>query len=368
MISFGPTEEQELVRDTVREFAATEMTEAARAADEAGAVPDGFLETIWELGLVNGAIPEEQGGAGLERSPVTNAILLEELAAGDAGLAVAAMAPGAFIQAILDLGTDEQKSQYLPLFVSSTPHAAAVALHDHTFTFDASSLRTVAEPKGDDFQLSGAKRLVPLGDRASHFLVVARAGAKEGIDGIDAFVVERDAPGLTISDEQTMGLRAVPFSRIELDRVEVPASARLGGDAGLDPRRLLSSLRAATGALCVGLSRAVMDSAIPYARERVAFGQPIAQKQAIAFRLAEMRMEVDAMRWMVWKSASQLEHGLDATRSTQLAQTYTARETMKIADNGLQIFGGHGYIRDYPLEMWYRNARTLTVLEAVAGL
>ena len=368
MISFGLTEEQELLRDTVREFAAREMRELGRPADEAGEVPGEFLEKVWELGLANFAIPEELGGGGLDRSPVTTAVVLEELAFGDAGLAVAATAPSLFVNAILDLGTEEQQHAYLPLFTSSSPHAAALALHEQSVTFDVAHTKTLAEPKGDDFRLSGTKRLVPLGDRASHFLVVARTGAREGLDDLEAFIVPRDAARLSIEADKTMGLRAVPFGRLVLDGVLVPKDARLGGEAGIDARRLVSTARAGTVALAVGQSRAMLEAAAPYAKQRVAFGQPIAQKQVIAFMLAEMQIEVNAMRWMLWKAASELESGAHATKSTQLAQTYAVREAMKIADNGLQVYGGHGYIRDYPVEMWYRNARTLTVLESVAAL
>jgi alkylation response protein AidB-like acyl-CoA dehydrogenase len=368
MISFAPTEEQELVRETVRAFAREELRERARPADEAGAIPDGLLEKAWELGLVNGAIPESLGGGGLGRSPITSALVLEELGFGDVGLAVALAAPSLFANAVLDFGTEAQQRELLPQLCGSKPHAASVALHEPQPAFDASGLRTVAEPKGDGFRLSGAKRLVPLGDRASHFLVLAR-DARTGLDGVGAFVVPRGARGLAIAPEKTLGLRAAPFSRLSLEGVEVPAAARLGGERGIDARRLLASFRLGTAALALGLSRGVLELATPYARERVAFGEPIARKQAIAFMLAEMQIEVNAMRWMIWKGASLLEQGhADAPKAAQLAQTYVAREAMKIADNGLQIYGGHGYIREYPLEMWYRNARTLTVLETVAAL
>ncbi len=368
MISFGPTEEQELVRDTVRAFALSELRDRARRADEAGVVPEEVLERAWELGLVNGAIPDSLGGGGLSRSPVTSALVLEELGFGDVGLGTAIAAPSLFVNALLDFGTEAQQREYLPLFTTSRPAFASLALHEPRYAFDASDVRTHAEPKGGSFRLDGAKRLVALGDRASHFLVIARSGARDGVDGLEAFVVPRDARGLQIHAEHTMGLRALPFSRLELQGVEVPAAARLGGEAGISAKRLLSLCRAATGALCVGLSRAVLELAIPYAKERIAFGQPIAQKQAIAFMLAEMQIEVNAMRFLVWKAASRLEQGEDATRETQVAQTYVVRETMRIADNGLQIYGGHGYIREYPVELWYRNARTLTVLESVAAL
>jgi alkylation response protein AidB-like acyl-CoA dehydrogenase len=230
--------------------------------------------------------------------------------------------------------------------------------------FDVLNLRTKAEPKGDGFVLSGQKSLVPLGDRASHFLVLAHNTAQEGFAGIEAFIVPRDAKGLTIGEvEKNLGLKALPTVGLTLDRVEVGAADRLGGEKGFDARRLVAASRTALGAVLVGLSRAVMEYAIPYAKDREAFGEAIAKKQAIAFMLSDMRIEVDAMRWMVWKAASQLEHGLDATRASHLARVYCAREAMKIADNGVQVLGGHGFIREHPVEMWYRNARTLGVLE-----
>ena len=370
MISFGPTEEQELIQQTVSEFAQNEMREIARECDEQSGLPDDFLEKTWELGLVNSAIPEELGGGGLGRSPVTTALVLEELAWGCASLACAAMAPTGFLHPLLDFGTEEQKQEYLPLFTGTSFHAASLALAENQFSFDLAHLRTVAEPKGDSFVLSGIKRMVPLGDRASHFLVLARSTAREGLAGVEAFIVPRDAKGLTIADEseKTLGLRSLPMSRVELERVEVPSAQRLGGEQGCDGVRIFNAARLASLAVGVGISRGMMETCIPYAKERQAFGQAIAQKQTIAFWLADMKIECNSMRWLLWKAASYLEHGLDASKQTALAHVYAQREVMKIADNGLQVFGGHGYIRDYPVEMWYRNARTITVLDTVASL
>jgi alkylation response protein AidB-like acyl-CoA dehydrogenase len=218
--------------------------------------------------------------------------------------------------------------------------------------------------------LSGTKSCVPLADRASHFLVVARnrSAAAEGLAALDAFVVPREAAGLAIAPEKNLGLRALPTGTLTLDRVEVAAADRLGGEAGCDVQRLLNASRAASAALLVGLSCAVMDYAIPYAKERKAFGEFIAQKQAIAFMLSSMRVETDAMRWLTWKAASLQERGQDTTRAAQLARSYAAEQAMKIADDGLQVLGGHGFIREHLVELWYRSARTLSVLEGAATL
>jgi alkylation response protein AidB-like acyl-CoA dehydrogenase len=366
VISFKPTEEQDVAREAMHEFARDAMRPIARECDEASKIPEDFLARSWELGLVNTQLPEEFGGGGESRSPVTNALVLEELAWGDASLAVAAVAPAGFAFAIADQGTPAQKAELLPLFCGESYHAAALAVAEPGPTFEAAVPRTVAEPKGEGFVLSGAKCLVPVGDRASHFLVVARS---EAAGGLDAFIVPRGADGLhVVAPEKNLGLRAVSTATLELERVEVSAAARLGGASGCDVSRLLDHSRAALAAIMVGLSRAVLEYAVPYAKDRHAFGQAIAQKQAIAFRLADMHIETECARWLTWRAASQLEQRLDARRAAHHARAYAAEKCMWIADEGVQVLGGHGFIREHPVEMWFRNARTLGVLEGTVSI
>jgi alkylation response protein AidB-like acyl-CoA dehydrogenase len=371
MIAFGPSEEQDLIRNTLREFAAQVVRPAARAADEASELPAGFLAQAWELGLTATQLPSAVGGGGEPRSPVTNALVLEELAHGDPALALAAAAPSAFAFAIADLGSAEQQQRLLPTYCGNAYATGAIAWVEPSPVFDPLALTTVAEAKGDKFVLSGKKRCVVMGDRADQFLVLARnaQASANGFDALDAFIVPRGAAGLTVGErEKWVGLRALPATALTLDRVELPAASRLGGERGCDVRRLLGSGRAASAALLTGLARAVMEYAIPYAKDRHAFGEAIAQKQAIAFNLADMRIETDAMRWLVWRAASALEHGRDATREAAQAFGYAATGAMKIADDGVQTLGGHGFIREHPVELWYRHARTLSVLDSVAAL
>jgi alkylation response protein AidB-like acyl-CoA dehydrogenase len=364
VISFGMTEEQELVRDTLHEFAAEVLRPIARDCDENASIPDDFFSSIWELGLTSTQIPESFGGGGESRSPVTNAIVLEELGHGDAALAIAAVAPSQFANALVDHGTDEQKQKYLPLFCGAEFHTAALAIAEPSPVSNPLAPRTIAEQKGDGFVLSGAKSFVVLGDRASHFLVVARNGER-----LDAFIVDRSADGLTISEpELNLGMRGLVTTSLELERVEVGPADRLGGADGADVAAIINSSRAALCAVLVGQSRAVLDYCVPYSKDRVAFDEPISKKQSIAFRLAEMHIEIEAMRNLTWQAASFLEHGLDATREARLARTYTAEKAMWIADNGVQVLGGHGFIREHPVELWFRNARTLGVLEGAAAL
>ena len=365
MISFELNEEQSMIRESLRAFAAEVLAPGARAIDEAGEMPDAIIKQGWDFGLIAASIPEEYGGGGGERSCMTNAVALEALGGGCASQAVAIMAPGQFVGALLDFGTAEQKAEHLPRFAGTEPVAAAMAVQESQFGFAADAQRTTATRKGNGWVLNGEKRLIPLGDRAETFLVLAREDGGEGLGAVGAFLVSRDTAGLTVATENgTQGLKPVPKGQIKLNNVELPGSARLGGDAGIDAARLISQARVGAAAVAVGLSRQATDFAIPYAKERVAFGEALGKKQSIAFMLADMHIECETMRWMVWKAASLLEHNdPGAAKASVLAQDYVRRKAVKIADDALQIFGGHGFIRDLPLEMWLRNARTLTVLD-----
>lgn len=368
MISFGLSEEQEIAREAMRDFAKDMIRPPARDCDEESAVADDFLQEMWQLGLTSTQIPEQFGGGGEGNSQLMNVIMLEELAHGDVSLALAALSPSLFVNPIVEQGTDEQKAAYLPAFCGESFQAGSLALIEPGPIFDPYELRTKATKQSDTYALNGEKSFVPLADKANHFLVAAALDDDNG-GGRGAFIVPRDAAGISISKvERSLGLNAFATYGVKLEGVEVPSSARLGGDDGGDIDRLVNLSRTALAALMVGLSRAVFEYAVPYAKDRVAFGEPIAQKQAIAFMLSDMRVEIDSMRWLVWKAASELEKGLNVTRSAHQARSYAAEQSMKIADNGVQVLGGHGFIRDHPVEMWYRNARTLGVLEGTAAI
>jgi alkylation response protein AidB-like acyl-CoA dehydrogenase len=189
-------------------------------------------------------------------------------------------------------------------------------------------------------------------------------------DGMpDAFIVDRNSKGVAIGEKKpNIGLRALEMATVTFNDVELSASARLGESAGCDVQRIIDSARTALSAIMTGTSRAVMEFVMPYLKERVVHGDALAKKQTIAFRLADMRIETDAMRWMTWKAASILEKGGDATRQAQLAYTYTGEQAMWIADEGVQMLGGHGFLRDNPVEMWYRDTRTVSMLEGAIGV
>ena len=365
MISFQLTDEQAMIRDSLKGFAAEVLAPAARAIDEAGDVPASVIKAGWDFGLLAASVPEAYGGGGADRSCMTNAVALEALGGGCASQGAAIMAPGQFVGALLDFGTEEQKAEHLPQFAGETPVACSLAIQEGQFGFAAENQRTTAVRKGNGWILNGEKRLVPLGAQASHFLVLARDPEGSGFGAVSAFIVPRATEGLTVAEEAgTQGLKPLPKARLTLKDLALPGSARLGGEAGIDAQRLVSQARVGAAALVLGLARQATDFAIPYARERVAFGEAIGKKQSIAFMLADMHIECETMRWMVWKAASLLEHNdPGAAKAAALAQDYVRRKAVKIADDALQIFGGHGFIRDLPLEMWLRNARSLTVLD-----
>jgi alkylation response protein AidB-like acyl-CoA dehydrogenase len=361
MINFQPSEEQELLRQTLAGFARDVVRAQAREADEKEVVPGPVVAKSWELGLVQDAIPESLGGFGSPRSAVGGTFILEELAYGSLGIALHLVAPRLFTIPLLVAGTEAQRAAWLKGFAADKFVPATAAFTEPRWGFDPTALATTAEKAADGWVLRGEKCAVPLASTAEAILVYATAS-----DGLAAFVVERGTAGLTISErEKNMGLRALDLFTVTLENVKVPAANRLGGD-GADLQPLIDAQRVASAALAVGVGRAAFDYARDYAKERTAFGVPIATKQAIAFMLSNMAIEVDAMRLLAWEAAWRLDQGLPATREAYLAKQYAADAVLKIADNAVQVLGGHGYIRDHLVELFLRDARAFATLDGLA--
>jgi alkylation response protein AidB-like acyl-CoA dehydrogenase len=225
---------------------------------------------------------------------------------------------------------------------------------------------TTARREGGQYVLNGAKCYVPLAQAAEEILVYARLG-DGGCENVGGFLIPRGTPGLHIGErEKNMGLKGIETHELVLEECRVPASNRLGGERGCDFSRILNQCRVALAALAVGVARAAFEYARDYAKQRRAFGVPIAQKQSIAFMLAEMAIEIDATRLLTWEAAWKLDRGEEATREAVLAKQYAANMALRVTDNAVQILGGHGYIRDHPVEMWLRNARGFAVFEGLA--
>ncbi len=367
MISFDLSEEQRMIRDTIVAFAADEIRPAARPADESGVIAPGLIAKAWELGLVRGAIPENFGGYGDARSAVTGAIVAEELAFGDLAFAIHALAPRLLAFPVLEFGTDAQRTLILKGYVGDNYTAGAAALMEPRFDFDTSALDTIARPDGAGFILNGAKCCVPLAAETDAILIFAARDRDAGFAGVDAYIVPRGTSGLTFSErEKNMGLKALATYEVKLENCRVGGEARLGGANGINFTRIVGQSRVATAAMAVGVAHAAFEYAKDYAKERRAFGVPIATKQAIAFMLAEMAIEIDATRLLVWEAAAALDRGHDALTESYQARNYAAQSSLMVTDNAVQILGGHGYIREHPVEMFLRNARGFAMLEGIA--
>ena len=359
MIDFEPSEEQALIVETVREFAKSELRPLSRECDESGKVPSELLARAHELGLVANGLPEDVGGGGA-RSAVTGALIAEELAWGDLSLALAILAPSLLGFAVADFGSAEQKTALLPELVTNASCPGTLALLEPRFDFDPYRPRTTARRDGASWVLDGAKCLVPWPDGVRNVAVLATAS-----DSLAGFVVPVDAAGLKTARGSYLGLRALPLAELELTGVRVPAEARLGGASGGDLRSLIARGRVGLAALGVGVARAAFELARDYAKERQAFGAPIATKQAIAFKLADMAIEIDGARLLVWEAAAALDAGRDVTREAALAIHQVRRVALEVADGAVQVFGGHGYVREYLPELLLRNARGFSCFEAL---
>lgn len=360
MYSFEPTEEQRMLIDAARRYATNDLRPAAHDADESGELPEALIHKGWDLGLLQASIPEAYGGFG-ERSAVTGVLAAEELGWGDIAGALAVMAPAAYALAILVAGSEKQKKQLLPPIVEAEWKPYATAFVEPHYDFDPNAMRTTATRDGSAYLLRGEKAFVPFADVAKSFVVYAALD-----DKTQGFIVPAGTEGLRLGErEKLLGLGALPTFRLTLDGVRLDPEARLGGEAGHDFAPILAAMQVAVAALAIGMSRGAYEYALAYAKERQAFGVPIAQKQAIAFMLAEMTTEIEAIRLLVWEAAWMIDKGMDASKAAYLALTGAADATMMVTDRAVQILGGHGYIREHPVERWMRNGRGIPVF---AGL
>jgi alkylation response protein AidB-like acyl-CoA dehydrogenase len=365
LFDLTPTDEQQLLRDSIGEFALRQVRRAAAGADDATATPPALLAQANELGLTMIGVPEELGGVVTERSATTAVLIAEALARGDMGIAAACLAPAAVSTAIALWGDADQQSRYLLPFVSDDAPAAALALMESRPLFDPLSPATQAIKSPDGgYVLDGAKALVPRAADAELFVIGARLGDR----GPALFIVEPGTEGLSVTPEPGMGVRAAATGRLELAGVRLPASALLGGGAGgpdsaVAYRDCVALARLAWCALAVGTGQAVLDYVTAYVSERRAFGEPLANRQAVAFAVANIAIELDGLRLVTYRAAAQADRGLEFHREVALARRLCAEHATAIGSDGVQLLGGHGYVKEHPVERWYRDLRATGMLE-----
>lgn len=353
-----PGEDEQMVVDLVSEFATEVLRPAASEANESCRAPEALLTSSQEIGLPILGVPEELGGISEERSAMTGTLVAEALAVGDMGLAVAALAPGSVATALSLWGTEAQQATYLPEFTGDDVPAAVLALNESRVLFDVLAPETTATRSSDGFVLQGVKTLVPRGAEAELLLIGADLDGKNVL-----FLVESGTPGVLVEGDPAMGLRAASLARITLNDVEVPADAILGATDGSTYLEAVQLSRLAWCALAVGTGQAVLDYVGAYVNERHAFGEPISHRQSVAFMVADIAIELQAMRLVTYRAASRAAQGKDFSREVALARTICGEKGMKIGLDGVQLLGGHGFVKEHPVERWYRDLRAVSILE-----
>jgi len=357
-----PDEDQKMILETVEEFAEEILRPAARDADDAASYPPDLIAKAAELGITAINIPEDFDGIAAHRSTVTNALVAEALAYGDMGLALPILAPGGVASALTHWGSADQQATYLKEFAGDNVPQACVAIAEPHALFDPTALKTTAVRTPSGYRLNGVKSLVPTAADAELFIVGAQLSGKPAL-----FIVESSTQGVSVKADPGMGIRAAALGRVELDNVAVPLSARLGEDNATDAdySEAIALARLGWAALAVGASHAVLDHVVPYIKERQAFGEPIAHRQAVAFMTANIAIELDGLRLITWRGASRAEQGLPFAREAALAKRLGTDKGMQIGLDGVQLLGGHGYTKEHPVERWYRDLRAIGVAEGI---
>ncbi|HET7826869.1 MAG TPA: acyl-CoA dehydrogenase family protein [Anaeromyxobacter sp.] len=366
MIGFALTDEQKALQDTARRFARAEIAPVAAALDREERFPREICAKAFELGLLNLAIPAELGGPGL--SHVEQVLVEEEIAAGCVAVATTFVANDLANLPIVLGGNEEQKERLLRPFTERL-RFASFCLTEPGAGSDVSALATRARREGDGYVLEGTKCFITNGGVADQLTVFATVDPKLGRRGISCFVVEGRPSGLSVAKkEEKMGQRASETVMLHLDGVRVPARNRIGaeGEGFAIAMSTLDHSRPLTAIFAVGLARAALEHALAYARDRRQFGKPIADLQAIQFMLADMASEVEAARLLAWKAAWLLDAGERNTLVSSHAKRFAADMAMKVTTDAVQIFGGYGYTKDYPVEKLMRDAKLLQIYEGTS--
>jgi hypothetical protein len=368
-MDFSLNEEQQMFRDMFRSFAQKEIAKAAEHTDKNEQVPPELLSKAAEQGMLGALVPDTYGGAALD--PVSYALLMEEI--GRACLSTAAVIAchtSLATQAVLDFGSDEQKERWLPALASGEA-MGAFALTEPDAGSDTRALATRAKRVDDGYVLNGVKTWVMNASIAGLFVVIATSDPRANGRGLSAFLVEKDTPGLKLGQRDlTLGLRGASIHTVYLDDVHVPEANRLGaeGDGQAIVEHVLDHFRLAMAAAGLGLGLAAVEAGVKFAAERIQFGGPIANKQAIQNYIADSSAQVEALRYLVYHTAWEAEQGGHLSSGALYAKLFAAQATRLITDRMVQVHGGYGYIEDYPIARMYRNARALDLLGGTGEL
>ncbi len=375
MIGYELTEDQKMYQKTARDFARDVIRPAAVHHDETGEYPWEVLKQAWELGLMNTMVPAEYGGLGL--GCLGACILSEEIAWGCTGIGTAMEANQLATSPVIMFGTDEQKKKYLGMLVEGLddddlPRMAAYAVTEPGAGSDVQGVKTTARKEGDNYVLNGQKMWITNGAKAAWYFVLAYTDKEAGYRGLSGFLVDADAEGIEVGGkEDNLGQRASDTRGITFDNVVVPAENVLGGKEGLGWMQAMGAFdksRPIVASAAVGLARAAFEHARDYSLERTTFGRPIAKHQAVSFMIADMAMNIEAARQLVWKSAWLHDREERNTKEAAYAKAFAADMAAKVATDAVQVHGGYGYSKEYPVEKLYRDSKIFQIYEGTSQI
>ena len=367
-MDFELTENQRMMRDMTRDFAAQEIAPLAHEMDVTGEVPDTLLAKMREAGFFGLTYPEEYGGLGLDT--ISYGLVVEELARQSAGICIMVTVHNSVgYYPVAGFGSDEVKARFLPRMAAG--EIASFCISEPNAGSDAAALTATARRDGDEWVLEGSKVWVTNGSRARFFVILARTPGTTGHRGIHAFLVERESPGLEVAKkEDKLGLRASDTVVISLDGVRVPAGQMLGDeDHGF--RVAMTALdggRIGVAFQSIGIGRACLAEGLKYAKEREAFGKALAEQPVIQHKIADMVTELDAARLLALRAAWLKDQGRSHTREAAMAKLYASEAAGRAADEALQIHGGYGYVKEYPIERYYRDVRVTRIYEGTSEI
>jgi alkylation response protein AidB-like acyl-CoA dehydrogenase len=368
-MNFDLTEEQKLLKQTIRDFAETQIAPGAAARDEAARFPTDLIPKMAELGLFGIMIPQEYGGAGLDT--VSAAIIVEEIARVDAAVALIVASHNSLCAAhLLRFGSEMQKQKYLPSLAHGEK-LGAWALTEPGSGSDAAALKTRAKLEGEHWVLDGEKQFTTQGSTAGVYVIMASTDPFRGKRGISAFIVERGTAGLRVGKvENKLGVRASDTAAVQLEAVRVPKQNLLGELHGgiSDVLKVLQAGRVGIGAMAVGIAQGALEESTKYARMRKQFGKPIAEFEAIQWMLADMATEIDAARLLVYRAAQLKDRAMPFLRAAAEAKLYAAETAMRATTKAIQIHGGYGYMKDYPVERYFRDAKICEIGEGTSEI
>jgi alkylation response protein AidB-like acyl-CoA dehydrogenase len=368
-VEFAFTEEQELLRQSVRHFAETEIAPTVLEFDERQEYPREIARKAGRLGYLGAIFPEEYGGSGL--GYLDYVIIVEELSRVDGSIGISVAAHNSLCtNHLFTCGSEEQRRRYLPRLTSGE-WIGAWSLTEPTAGSDAGGTRTTARRDGGDWVLNGSKTFTTHGSVGDVAVVFAVTDPEQGKRGISAFVLEKGMQGFRAGKkENKMGLRASDTAEVVMEDCRVPDAQRVGelGQGFVDAMKILDGGRISIAALALGMARGAHDAALAYAAQRRQFGKPISEFQAIQFMLTDMATEIDAATLLTYRAAWMKDQGLRTTKESSMAKLFASEVGVRVADKALQIFGGYGYVKDFPVEKFYRDVKLCTIGEGTSEI